>query len=223
MGNRQRIIDAAIELMNDKGSAVGTTLLAEHLSISPGNLYYHFRNREEILGEILEYLSRDLDTIFMLEPDELITPKKIASCFIGGAYVLWRYRFFFSSSSEIILNDQALSARYREIYIQGMDHISNVLTTLNQQSPGGLPLQGADIDRLTKNIWVVWTGWSKFTEVLIGKHPSQEAVLSCHEQLAFLWKPYINESFYDSVLLGARKLLKQPELIPGYEEGFHDR
>ena len=40
MGNKQRIIDAAVELMNKNGSTVGTTQLTEHLSISPGNLYY---------------------------------------------------------------------------------------------------------------------------------------------------------------------------------------
>ena len=70
MGNKQRIIDAAVELMNKNGSTVGTTQLTEHLSISPGNLYYHFRNREEILAEVLLRLHTDLDEAMELAPGE---------------------------------------------------------------------------------------------------------------------------------------------------------
>ena len=39
VGNRERIIESTIELMNKSGSSVGTTQLINHLGISPGNLY----------------------------------------------------------------------------------------------------------------------------------------------------------------------------------------
>lgn len=222
MGNRQRILNAAIELMNEKGSAVGTTLLSDHLDISPGNLYYHFKNREEILGEILEHLAKDLDLILALEADEEVSPKKTASCFIGGVYVLWRYRFFFSSSVEIVVNDDELRVRYRQIYEDGIASITAIIKALCDQNPGGLPLSADEQQRLAKNIWIVWTGWPKYTEVMSGRKPSREAVLSSHEQLVFLWKPYIDAKFYASVRRWAKKLLEQPELIPGYRSEFND-
>ena len=105
MGNKQRIVDAAVELMNKNGSSVGTTQLTEHLSISPGNLYYHFRNREEILAEVLVRLQRDLDQAMQLEAGEEVDALRLAQCFVGGAQVLWNYRFFFSASLELIMND----------------------------------------------------------------------------------------------------------------------
>ncbi|MGE3849329.1 MAG: TetR/AcrR family transcriptional regulator, partial [Gammaproteobacteria bacterium] len=48
-GNRERIVAAAIELMNERGSLIGTTQVAAHLGISHGNLYYHFGNMQAIV------------------------------------------------------------------------------------------------------------------------------------------------------------------------------
>ena len=59
-GNRERIIEAAIELMNRKGSNIGTAQIAEHTSISPGNIYYHFDNFSEIALEVVQRLRDEL-------------------------------------------------------------------------------------------------------------------------------------------------------------------
>ena len=96
MGNRERIVDAVVELMNRSGSVVGTTQLAAHLSISPGNLYYHFRNREEILAEVLARLTSDLDVVLELPPDEQPDAHRLAEILIGGAKVSVAVPVFFS-------------------------------------------------------------------------------------------------------------------------------
>jgi AcrR family transcriptional regulator len=94
--NKQRILEATIDLMNEHGGAVGTSQIAEHLRISPGNLYYHFRNREEILRELFDGLSQDLDEVLRAQPGESISVERLSDCYIGGTKVLWRYRFFFA-------------------------------------------------------------------------------------------------------------------------------
>ena len=43
MKTRDRIIERAIDMFNEKGAAnVSTVQLSEALGISPGNLYYYF-------------------------------------------------------------------------------------------------------------------------------------------------------------------------------------
>ena len=88
--------------MNAQGGAVGTTQIAEHLEISPGNLYYHFRNREEIIRELFAGLTSDLDAILRVGPDEPIPVERLVNCYIGGTKVLWRYRFFFAAATDFI-------------------------------------------------------------------------------------------------------------------------
>ena len=57
MSNRERIVDTALQLFNERGSAtVSTNHIAAAARISPGNLYYHFRNKEEIVRALFERL-----------------------------------------------------------------------------------------------------------------------------------------------------------------------
>ena len=60
MKTRDRILNAALELFNQQGERkVTTNHIAAHLDMSPGNLYYHFKNKQEIIFELfLSYEAR---------------------------------------------------------------------------------------------------------------------------------------------------------------------
>src|SRR6266567_6576776 len=47
---RGRILDTALALFNERGTAaVSTNLVAAEAGLSPGNLYYHFADKQEII------------------------------------------------------------------------------------------------------------------------------------------------------------------------------
>ncbi|MGR5456657.1 TetR/AcrR family transcriptional regulator, partial [Vibrio alfacsensis] len=61
MKTRDKIVYAALDLFNLDGERnVTTNHIAAHIEISPGNLYYHFRNKQEIVREIFALYSQEL-------------------------------------------------------------------------------------------------------------------------------------------------------------------
>jgi len=52
INTRDLILDVALVLFNERGEGVVTSVdLAHEMNISPGNLYYHFKGKEEVVEE----------------------------------------------------------------------------------------------------------------------------------------------------------------------------
>jgi AcrR family transcriptional regulator len=51
--NRERVLDAATELVRREGESVPMATIAEHAGVGVGTVYRHFSTREELLGELV--------------------------------------------------------------------------------------------------------------------------------------------------------------------------
>jgi len=110
---RARIVDSALELFNDRSlKSVTTHNVAEHAGISPGNLYYHFKNREEIVRELFRQLFDGLSATFARVSEAPETYSFVDFMKLFFEYI-WTYRFFFRDFSLILRADAKLAEDWR--------------------------------------------------------------------------------------------------------------
>jgi len=96
MSTRERILATALRLFNESGTAaVSTNHIADALGISPGNLYYHFRNKEEIIRALFEQQFARWDAGYTLPDDRMPTLDDLQQLVRTSFVMGWEYRFMY--------------------------------------------------------------------------------------------------------------------------------
>lgn len=200
VGNRERIIEAAIELMNRHGASVGTAQIAEYTGISPGSLYYHFRDFSDIAAVVIERMSAELADTLAMPPFGSIGAAQLVSYYSGGAQVLWRYRFAASAGRELTGHDENLEEMYRKFTLDGIESVRLILENLFSHHPSDNKVSTADCRFLAENSWVLWSAWPRHIEMKnklnVTKAPEIAKGL---RQVAMVIAPYVDKTFYDEV------------------------
>ncbi len=170
MKTRDRIVIAALELFNRYGErSITTNHIAEHIKISPGNLYYHFRNKQEIIREIFNAYSQELIERFtpIQEPQASLS---LLKRYLDSIFTLmWKYRFFYASLVEILSRDERLHADYIDVH--NKLH-SNLMVIMNEFVELQLLDQnGSQLESLTHTLQLIASNWLAYQKVMT---PQQE-------------------------------------------------
>ena len=116
MSTRDRILDGALALFNERGTAaVSTNHIAAAIHISPGNLYYHFRDKEDIISALFERLFVAWDETFQLPADRVPELTDIDAMIASNYQLIWDYRFAYREMAALLRNDPDLHARYLQV------------------------------------------------------------------------------------------------------------
>jgi AcrR family transcriptional regulator len=158
---RERIIQASLELFNTQGErSVTTNHIAAHLGISPGNLYYHFRNKQAIIAELFGQYEGHVDGFLRLPPDRPMTIDDKTFYLEALLAAMWHYRFLHRDLEHLLDSDAALAERYRLFARRCLQGAQGIYQGFVEA--GILSMNPAQIEALTLNAWIIMTSWVRF-------------------------------------------------------------
>ncbi|SNS64913.1 TetR/AcrR family transcriptional regulator [Pseudomonas segetis] len=164
---RERIIQASLELFNSQGErSVTTNHIAEFMGISPGNLYYHFRNKQAIIAELFIRYETDVDSFLRL-PEGREPSLEDKNFYLESLLeAMWRYRFLHRDLEHLLDSDPLLAERYR-LFSQRC--LQGALAIYQGFCDAGILLMTAEqVEALTLNSWIILTSWVRFLCTLQG-------------------------------------------------------
>lgn len=198
-----RIVDASLELFNQEGERViSTNHIASHLSISPGNLYYHFRNKDEIILQLFKRYRHEL-LHYLDKIDVLPTPKSMVD-FIAGIFdIMWRYRFFFADVNTLLERSSELSGEHHEFTREEVT--PRLLKQFhNAVQKGFLDMDSLDMSGILSNMWLIGKFWYVHDRALHPHWDGEESKIRGVYQLMGLMRPFVTAPFreeFDQELL----------------------
>ncbi len=112
---KQRILEAALRLFNQHGTAaISTNHVADALRMSPGNLYYHFRNKSSLVRGLFAQFC-DEATLRGVEHDEGPPVFLLVAWLERRAALLGRYEFLAREIFSLIEADPSLRERFERL------------------------------------------------------------------------------------------------------------
>jgi AcrR family transcriptional regulator len=148
---KDRIADTALCLFNQVGTdGVSTNHIAAAMDISPGNLYYHYANKDEILLVLLERLGSGLEQTWVVageSPAEQSLRVAVAETFA----LLDRYRFFPREVFALTHRSPAVCERTRNLSERCIGAIER-----NIMAASGFWGRTPDRDSCRSMAWALW-------------------------------------------------------------------
>lgn len=176
MKRKDIILQTALQMFNETNTqAVTTNHIAKEMGISPGNLHYHYKNREEII-RILYRQMREKMTLSIEElPQNIKELNEHQKLLIE---VQWEYRFFFREILFLLSRDKELEKQYVE---DNLAHRSRIKIVMQHFIANGeLEIMYDHIlEYLVDSILMSWQFYTSYLQTLgkeVDLKAAQEAV-----------------------------------------------
>ncbi len=191
---KDRILQISLQLFNERGErSVTTNHIAAELGISPGNLYYHFRNKHEIIKELMyQYQVETLEMLSLPEDRPLTTNDKI-NYFQVLSGQLWSYRFIHRDVYHLVESNEDFKKIYPRFAGQVMQQGQKIYQAF--VDAGLMKMTPSEIEALIINLWIVLTNWTNFLymsgHISDNNHLEEKWVWQALRQMVFLEGPYL--------------------------------
>jgi AcrR family transcriptional regulator len=112
--NRDKILRETVSLFNSLGVATSSTNhICRHVGVSPGNLYFHFRDKEAIVRALFDQMCEETYALWhnSFHAAEFLPPVEFIEQSLD---IFWRYRFFHREMYHLRRQDPELNRKWHK-------------------------------------------------------------------------------------------------------------
>jgi AcrR family transcriptional regulator len=159
----ERILEVTLELFNRFGEPnVSTTLISAELGISPGNLYYHYPAKDELINTLFDRYERALGEL--LQAADGVENVEDAWFFFHSLFeLIWQYRFLYRDLNDLLSKNRRLETHFQFVLKNKDRAVRAVLDGLSRG--GAVRITGVEAAPVSTAMVVVLTYWLSYEYV----------------------------------------------------------
>ena len=193
----ERILEVTLVLFNRFGEPnVSTTLISAELGISPGNLYYHYPAKDELINSLFDRYEQALNEL--LNAGEDVRNVEDAWFFMHTLFeLIWQYRFLYRDLNDLLSKNRRLETHFQMILKNKTRAVKALLGGMSRS--GAIQIDSREIESTATSMVVVLTYWLSFEYVRDPRHAleaenAQLALLRGAHHVLNLLVPYLEPS-----------------------------
>ena len=192
---RERILELSLRLFNEFGEPnITTTIIADEMSISPGNLYYHYRNKDDIVNSIFSQFEGEIERMLAVPGGRRPNIEDVWLYLHLMFELVWRYRFFYRDLNDLLSRNRKLELHFKQILAHKIKVARQLCEGL--RADGALAASDMEVQALSTNMVVVATYWLSYEYVRNPRKFSEQQAMSdalargCYQVLSLIG-PYL--------------------------------
>src|SRR5439155_3018510 len=128
----ERILEVTLDLFNRFGEPnVSTTLISAELNISPGNLYYHYPAKDELINSLFDRYEKSLNEL--LHAADNVRNVEDAWLFFHMLFeLIWQYRFLYRDLNDLLSKNRRLETHFQFVLKNKSRAVQSVLDGLSR-------------------------------------------------------------------------------------------
>jgi AcrR family transcriptional regulator len=187
---RERILETGLALFNAAGAPRVTTAdIADEMNISPGNLYYHFANKEEIVFELYRAFEARVEPLYADPRGRRLGIEDLWLWLHVLHEAMWAYRFLYRDLAELASRDQRLRTRFAALFRSGAATVVEWCRGLSEA--GAMRISEREIEALADNVMLIAAYWPSYDRNRRARLDDTSDAGRAAYQVLSLFAPYV--------------------------------
>ncbi len=190
----------SIRLFNALGTGkVSTNRIAATAGMSPGNLYYHYSSKKQILHAVFDRIEKGLRMLWAVPEDGVLNSGYLRPALSGTFTLMWEHRFFQRELNMLLHGDEDLKERYRLMRKLQAESINTYFTSLADDGILSKPSKPEAFENLLVLCQMVIDFW--LSEVDMGGRQVNSDTIGEGVNLALEgFRPYLTTEAYGELI-----------------------